>query len=53
VEAICGILFGGVFVLLGQLDDISFGVRIALTIFCSILGTCILAFGLIVYDKRK
>jgi len=52
VEGICAILFCAVFVLLGQLDDISFWYRIALTLFCSVLGTCILALCLIVYDKN-
>ena len=53
VEGICGILFGGVFLLLGQLDNTSFQSRFALTIFCSLLVSCVLAFCLIVYDRRR
>ena len=53
VEGVCGILFGGFFVLFGQFGDISIIHRGSLTLLCASLGTCILAFCLIAYDRGK
>jgi len=53
VEGFCGILFGGVFVLLGQQGDISLLYRGCLTLLCSLLVLSILAAGLMLYDKRS
>ena len=53
VEGFCGILFGGVFILIDQLWDIPLELLGILTLFVSILGTAILAVGLIMYDKRN
>jgi len=52
VEGFCGILFGGVFVLLAQLWGLSFWL-IGLAVFLSLLGSGILAVALMKYDQRN
>ena len=54
VEGFCGILFGGIFILLDQLFPLlSFWQQGGLTLFLSLLGTAFLAIGLIAYDQQK
>jgi len=53
VEGVCAILFGIIFVLLGQLDGLAFGYRVCLTLLCSFLVCGIFAVGLMRYDKKK
>jgi len=53
VEGFCGVLFGSVFVLLDQLWRPPLGLLMGLTLFLSLLGSGILAVGLIMYDKRN
>jgi len=53
VEGFCGVLFGSVFILLDQLWEPSFYLLIGLTLFVSLLGSGVLAVGLIMYDKRN
>jgi len=47
VEAISSILFCGIFILLGQLDDISLAFQVGLTLFFSTLGACAIVLYLI------
>jgi len=51
VEGFCGILLGGVFVLLEHLLECPFWFLIVLALFLSFLGTMLLAVCLIVYDS--
>jgi len=53
VEGFCGLLFGGVFVLLDQLFPLSLWLLFGLSLFLSLLGIAILAACLIAYDKRR
>ena len=52
VEGFCGILFGGVFLLLSQLS-LSWEWQLTLTLLLSLLVTAVLAVCLILYDKRS
>ena len=54
VEGFCGLLFGGIFILLDQLFPLSsLWLRGELTLLLSLLITALLAIGLIAYDQRK
>ena len=53
VEGFCGILFGGVFILLVQLCPLSLGLLFGLALLLSFLATAPLAAGLMVYDRWR
>jgi len=52
VEGFCGAFFGGTFILLEGLFSLSFEWQLGLTLLVSLLGTALLAVGLMIYDKN-
>jgi len=53
VEAVCSLLFGGVFLWIFLRYNFSVAYLIGLTVFYSTLGVCFLGIGLMMYDKRQ
>jgi len=51
VEGFCGILFGGIFVMLAQQPSLSFEWLFGLTLLLSLVGAVVLAGCLMMYDK--
>ena len=53
VEGFCGILFGGMYILLVQLYPMSLGVLLGLSLLPSLLGATVLAVCLMAYDRSR